>query len=100
MLPLLDEPIRLSPALWERALTKRNCAKARAFDDGYSVINNLAMETLSTLHRNVQEICRMEDEALRARSAPERFGDFVAQQAGRIWFIALHVLWFGAWALV
>jgi uncharacterized membrane protein len=58
------------------------------------------METLSTIHRNVQEICQMEDEALRARSAAHRFGDFVAQQAGRLWFIELHVFWFGTWALL
>jgi uncharacterized membrane protein len=58
------------------------------------------METFSTIRRNVQEICRMEDEALRTRSAAERFGDLVAQEAGRVWFIGLHVIWFGAWALL
>jgi uncharacterized membrane protein len=61
------------------------------------------METFSTIHpiqRNVREICRMEDEALRTRSAAERLGDFVAKQAGRIWFIELHILWFATWVLL
>jgi hypothetical protein len=58
------------------------------------------METFSTIHRNVREICRIEHEALQSRSAAERLGDFVAQQAGRIWFAELHVIWFVAWALL
>lgn len=58
------------------------------------------MESLSTLQRNILEISRMEDDALRSRSAAERFGDFVARQAGKMWFIELHIIWFGFWALI
>jgi uncharacterized membrane protein len=58
------------------------------------------VETFSTIHRNVQEICRIEEEALLARSRAERFGDFVAQLAGKIWFIEFHILWFGAWVIL
>jgi len=58
------------------------------------------METFSTLHRNVREISRMEEEALQERSAAERFGDFVAHLAGKIWFIEFHMLWFGVWVLL
>lgn len=52
------------------------------------------------MHLNVREIGKLEDEALRARSIAERFGDLVAQNAGRVWFIALHGFWFGAWMIV
>lgn len=41
----------------------------------------------------------MEHEALRARSPAERFGDLVAQHAGRFWFIALHGVWFAVWII-
>ena len=58
------------------------------------------MTPLSRMHHNVQEICRMEEEALRSRSKAERFGDLVAQQSGRFWFIALHAAWFGSWVVV
>lgn len=33
------------------------------------------------------------------RSRAERFSDTVAYQAGRLWFIVLHALWFGGWVL-
>jgi uncharacterized membrane protein len=49
------------------------------------------------MHRNVQEICRIEEEALKARSRAQRLGDLIAQQSGRLWFIALHACWFTAW---
>jgi uncharacterized membrane protein len=62
------------------------------------MVNSTA--TLSSMRRNVQEICKMEHEALRKRSPAERFGDLIAQQSGRIWFIGLHALWFGAWIFV
>jgi len=58
------------------------------------------METYSTIHRNIREICRMEDDELRSRSAAERFGDFVTQLAGKIWFIELHMVWFGIWVVI
>jgi uncharacterized membrane protein len=58
------------------------------------------METFSTLQRNVREICRIEEEALKSRSSAERFGDFVAQQAGSAWFVGLHMFWFTTWALL
>jgi uncharacterized membrane protein len=58
------------------------------------------METVSTIHRNIQEICKIEDENLHARSAAERLGDRIAQQGGKIWFIELHIVWFGIWVLL
>lgn len=58
------------------------------------------METFSTIHHNVREISRIEREALEARSKAERFGDLIAQQAGKIWFVELHVVWFATWAFL
>jgi uncharacterized membrane protein len=58
------------------------------------------MQSSSTIQKNIDEISRLEDEALQSRSAAERFGDFVARQAGRLWFIALHIVWFSSWALI
>lgn len=53
------------------------------------------METAT--YRNVQEIARIEREALQRRSTAERLGDLIATQAGRMWFILLHALWFLLW---
>ena len=58
------------------------------------------MNPVSRMHWNVREIGKMEDEALRSRSRAERFGDLVAQHAGRIWFIAVHGLWFSSWIIL
>jgi uncharacterized membrane protein len=57
------------------------------------------VSTVSSVRRNVREICKIEEEALQARSAGERFGDIVVSQSGRFWFIALHAAWFGSWIL-
>lgn len=37
--------------------------------------------------------------ALERRSRAERFSDFVTFQAGRLWFILVHAVWFGFWVL-
>jgi uncharacterized membrane protein len=58
------------------------------------------MQSLSKIYRNVEEICQMEEEALRARSVAERLGDLISRQAGRIWFIELHLVWFGVWVFL
>ena len=53
------------------------------------------METAT--HQNIQEIARIEKEALVRRSVGERLGDLIATHAGRMWFILLHTLWFILW---
>jgi uncharacterized membrane protein len=58
------------------------------------------MDTASTIHRNVQEISKIEHAALEARSRAERLGDFIAQQAGSLWFVQFHLVWFIAWAIL
>jgi uncharacterized membrane protein len=49
---------------------------------------------------NVSAIIALENEALNARSTSERLSDAVARQAGTIWFISAHALWFVFWILL
>ena len=55
------------------------------------------METASTTHRNIKEICDLEKKALSRRTLAARIGDAIATQAGRMWFIVLHLIWFAIW---
>jgi len=48
-------------------------------------------------HQNVEAISLLTKESLAKRSRSARVGDFIAEQAGRIWFINLHVVWFTGW---
>jgi len=47
--------------------------------------------------KNISAICKIEEEALRARSFGERVGDAIARHAGRMWFITVHAAWFTLW---
>ena len=58
------------------------------------------MTPVSRMHRNIKEISRLEEEALKSRSRAQRFGDLVVQQCGRAWFIALHAIWFASWVVL
>ena len=58
------------------------------------------MENASSTQRNIKEISRIENEALQRRSRSERVGDIIATQAGRIWFIVVHAIWFLVWIAV
>ena len=49
--------------------------------------------------RNISIIARLERWAARSRTWGKESGDTIAVQAGRVWFILLHVLWFGGWIL-
>lgn len=55
------------------------------------------MQPPSTVHKNIQTICELERVALADRSWSARIGDTIATQAGKVWFIVLHVMWFGVW---
>jgi uncharacterized membrane protein len=55
------------------------------------------MENLSATNRNIQEICAIEKHTLSSRSASERLGDLISTQAGRMWFIIVHFIWFALW---
>jgi uncharacterized membrane protein len=58
------------------------------------------MQTSSTTLRNIAAICELEKKALARRSVSARIGDAIATQAGRMWFIIIHVLWFGVWIVL
>ena len=51
----------------------------------------------TTTHRNIKAICAVEKAALKHRTVASRIGDAIATQAGKMWFIVLHAIWFGAW---
>ena len=58
------------------------------------------MQTASPTLRNITEICELEKRALARRSLSARIGDAIATQAGRMWFIFLHLIWFAVWLLL
>ena len=58
------------------------------------------MQSSSTTHRNIREICELEKNALAQRSLSARIGDAIATQAGRMWFIGLHMAWFAVWLVL
>lgn len=55
------------------------------------------MHLASETQTSILEICRLEQDALDKRSAGERLGDLITTQAGRMWFITLHCIWFLVW---
>jgi uncharacterized membrane protein len=58
------------------------------------------MSSVPSVHRNIQEICKVEKAALTRRSLSARIGDAIATEAGRMWFIILHVIWFTIWIII
>lgn len=50
--------------------------------------------------RNVEEVMRLEEEASRQRSLADHLADLIAGFAGMVFFVLLHLLWFGAWAAI
>lgn len=54
----------------------------------------------TVIYRNVRDIANVEQEHLQSRTAAERAVDYIAYQAGRMWFIVAHMIWFGAWLVV
>lgn len=50
--------------------------------------------------QNIEDIVRLQQDAEKNRSRAERLADLVARVAGSMPFILLHVVWFGAWALL
>jgi uncharacterized membrane protein len=51
-------------------------------------------------YQHVREIAEIERRHLQERSSAERLGDVIATEAGRIWFIILHVIWFAIWLVL
>jgi uncharacterized membrane protein len=57
----------------------------------------MSEQPTSTTHRNIRTISEIEKEVLAQRSWSARVGDFVVFQAGRVWFLWVHAVWFAAW---
>jgi uncharacterized membrane protein len=50
--------------------------------------------------KNVEEIMRLEEEAIRSRSRAENLADRVTTVAGSTPCVMLHVFWFGTWVIL
>ena len=53
--------------------------------------------TRPSSNRNILAISQLEREGLERRTLGEKFSDQVTHHAGRLWFILLHIIWFGVW---
>ena len=49
---------------------------------------------------NIETILRLEESALHRRTWADMLADAIAEFTGTIWFVALHLVWFGLWASV
>jgi uncharacterized membrane protein len=49
---------------------------------------------------NVQQIARLEEQQLQARSASERIAGAVTRAAGTAFFAVAHLVWFASWILI
>jgi uncharacterized membrane protein len=52
-----------------------------------------------TQARHIQAISELEHQALARRSFAERLSEAIVSQAGRMWMIVLHLVWFGIWVV-
>lgn len=50
------------------------------------------------VRENIETIMRLENALLRRRTASDRLSDAVAAFTGTLWFVLLHLIWFGLWA--
>lgn len=51
----------------------------------------------SATQKNIRAICAIEKAALEQRPLSARIGDVIAANAGKMWFIVAHILWFVVW---
>lgn len=49
---------------------------------------------------NIEAILRMQSASLRSRRFADRLSDRIAGFTGTIWFVVLHLVWFGFWVLI
>lgn len=57
-----------------------------------------AGEAADAITRNIETIVRLEQAAQRRRTWANRLSDGIADFTGTIWFVLLHLVWFGLWA--
>jgi uncharacterized membrane protein len=55
---------------------------------------------MNSAHQNIEAVARLEREFLEKRTGADRLGDWVANFAGSMKFVLVHVLGFIAWVLV
>jgi uncharacterized membrane protein len=55
-------------------------------------------EAADAITRNIETIVRLEQAAQRRRTWADRLSDAIAGFTGTIWFVMLHLAWFGLWA--
>jgi uncharacterized membrane protein len=58
------------------------------------------MPTPSPTQHNIRTICELEKATLARRSWSVRISDVIAVQAGKMWFIVAHIMWFGVWMAI
>jgi uncharacterized membrane protein len=54
----------------------------------------------SVIDRNIETISRIEASAQSASKPSHRIADFIASFCGSVWFIWVHLVWFGLWFVV
>lgn len=60
----------------------------------------LPPETPRAAQDNIRTVAEMEAEFLRGRSASEQLSDKIADFAGSLKFVMIHVVWFTSWILI
>jgi uncharacterized membrane protein len=60
--------------------------------------NNPALSDV--VERNIRTILRLRAQSARSRSFQDRLSDVITGFSGRLSFLYLHALWFGAWILL
>jgi len=63
-------------------------------------VSDEAQRSPEPIYRNIETILRLEDAALRQRTWADKLADRIAEFTGTVWFVLLHLAWFGAWALI
>lgn len=56
--------------------------------------------TPEAVRENIETILHLESAYLKRRTNADRLSDTIAAFTGTLWFVVLHLLWFGIWAVV
>ena len=49
---------------------------------------------------NIETILRLENASLQSRRIADRLADVIAGFTGTIWFVVMHLVWFGLWVAI
>ncbi len=55
------------------------------------------MQSQSPIQQNIQTIRALEEQEIANRTWSARIGDLIATEAGKMWFIVAHLVWFSVW---